>query len=133
MKKFLNLVLSLILATLSIAACAAWLNTWCPAVADLESDLLRVIIPAISIVLTIMVFVGCFAGENMKEKMIGLVMQIAGTAYFGGLLWVIFVWNTGSFADTQPHKMLACFGLVCGIVFFIPVMAGILGIDIKEK
>jgi hypothetical protein len=133
MKKFLNLAISIVLAIISVAACAAWLNTWCPAVADLESDMLRVIIPVISIILTISVFVGCFAGETAKDKLVGLAMQIAGTAYFGGLLWVIFVWNTGSFADTQPHKMLACFGLVTGIVFFIPVMAGILGIDIKEK
>ena len=51
----------------------------------------------------------------------------------GGLLWVIFVWSTGSFADTQIQKMLACFALVCGIVFFIPVMAASLGIDIEEK
>ena len=133
MSKFLSLVFSVILAIISVAACAAWLHIWCPAVSDLESDLLRVIVPGISIILTTIVLVGCFAGENMKEKMIGLAMQAVGTAYFGGLLWTIFVWNTGSFADTQPHKMLACFGLVVGIVFFIPVMAGMLGVDIEEK
>lgn len=133
MSKFLNLFLSLILATLSIAACAAWLNAWCPAVANLESDILRVVIPGISVILTLVVVAGCFGGENMKEKLAGLIMQAVGTAYFGPLLWIIFVWSTGSFAETEPYKMLACFGFVTGVIFFLPVMAGIFGIDIEEK
>jgi len=133
MSKFLNLFLSLILATLSIAACAAWLHIWCPAVADMESEILQVIVPGISVILTLVVVVGCFGGENIKEKMAGLIMQIVGTAYFGGLLWTIFVWSTGSFAETEPYKMLACFAFVTGVVFFLPVMAGIFGIEIEEK